>query len=113
MEMENTNSNLNIRKQDLLKREIIDKNIDKDAFLDYCTSQKENGDDLDLWSFEELEETIKKFLENYSSLNNSNIETKHNQKKKKVIKKEINEDDNLTSQEPQEPDDQTEKYAVN
>ena len=104
------NSNLNLKKQELLKREIIDKNLDKDSFLDYCILIKENGDDLDLWSYEELEETIKNFRKNYSS---KEIEDKQNyQKKKKIIKKEIDEDDNLTSR-PQETDDQSEKYAVN
>ena len=78
--------------------------------MDYCILIKENGDDLDLWSYEELEETIKNFRKNYSS---KEIEDKQNyQKKKKIIKKEIDEDDNLTSR-PQETDDQSEKYAVN
>jgi hypothetical protein len=107
--MENTNNN--IKKQELLKREIIDKNLDKEEFLEYCINKKENGDDLDLWDYEELEETIK----NFTKINNSKeTEEKQNyQKKKKIIKKEINEDDNLITTQPQDTDDQSEKYAVN
>ena len=48
-------------KQDLLKSEILDKNYDKDKFVDYCMSLKDNGDDLNFWEFEELEEVIKNF----------------------------------------------------
>ena len=103
--MENTN----LKKQELLKREITDKNIDKDNFLYYCITQKENGDDLDLWSYEELEESIKKFSESYSA-SDANKNKQTNQKKKKIIKQEIDEDDNLTVQ---DADDQSEKYAVN
>jgi hypothetical protein len=99
-----------IKKQELLKREIIDKNLDKEEFLEYCINLKENGDDLDLWGYEELEETIKKFTEN-NSLKETE-EKKNYQKKKKILKKEINEDDNLTTTQPQDADDQSEKYAV-
>ena len=33
-------------KQYLLQSEIIDKNYDKTAFINFCLSKKENGDDL-------------------------------------------------------------------
>lgn len=48
-------------KQELLKTEIIDKNYDKDLFLEYCISQKENGDDLNSWNIDELKLMISKF----------------------------------------------------
>ena len=34
------------KKQDLLKNEIIDKNYDKTAFINFCMNKKKNGDDL-------------------------------------------------------------------
>ena len=33
-------------KQSLLQTEIIEKNYDKTAFINFCLSKKENGDDL-------------------------------------------------------------------
>ena len=50
-----------IKKQELLKTEIIEKNYDKDLFLEYCISQKDNGDDLNSWNIDELKLMISKF----------------------------------------------------
>ena len=50
-------------KQDYLKAEIIDKNLEPSKFLEFCTSQKENGDDLNNWTFEELKICVKNFNE--------------------------------------------------
>ena len=49
-------------KQDYLKAEIIDKNLEPSKFLEFCTSQKENGDDLNNWTLSELEEIVKEFV---------------------------------------------------
>ena len=54
-------------KQQLLKSEILDKNLDQIKFLEYCISQKENGDDLNNWTIEELRTCINKFQENLIS----------------------------------------------
>ena len=51
-------------KQNLLQAEILEKNYDQDDFLNYCTSQKENGDDLNNWTYEELKTCVKNFQEN-------------------------------------------------
>ena len=48
-------------KQEYLKKEIIGKNLDQNKFLDFCISQKENGDDLNNWTFEELRQCVKNF----------------------------------------------------
>ena len=48
-------------KQEYLKNEIIGKNLDQNKFLDFCISQKENGDDLNNWTFEELRQCVKNF----------------------------------------------------
>ena len=48
-------------KQQFLKSEIIDKKLDQNKFLDFCISQKENGDDLNNWTFEELKLCVQNF----------------------------------------------------
>lgn len=100
MESMNNNNNIsnNLKKQEILKKEIIDKNLDKDAFLDFCIQKKENGDDLDNWTLEELKETIDEFSK--SDVQNK-LNEKNDKKKKKVIKTEINEDDKLNEIEEQ------------
>ena len=50
-------------KQELLKSEILDKNLDQMKFLQYCISQKENGDDLNNWTMEELKTCVLNFQE--------------------------------------------------
>ena len=49
-------------KQELLQREIIQKNLDKGSFINFCLSKKENGDDLNNWTFAELEQIVKEFV---------------------------------------------------
>ena len=49
-------------KQTLLQREIIEKNYDKTAFINFCLSKKENGDDLNNWTLDELSEIVKEFV---------------------------------------------------
>ncbi len=61
--MEEPNEAIITLKQDLLKTEIIEKNFDKEKFLDYCISKKENGDDLSCWSYEELKKTVSEFTQ--------------------------------------------------
>ena len=43
-----------LQKQNLLQSEIIEKNYDKRAFINFCLSRKDNGDDLNNWTLEEL-----------------------------------------------------------
>ena len=106
--MENSNlknnNNLNSKKQELLKTEILDKNLDKDLFLEFCIKKKENGDDLDNWNLDELQQTI---LE-YKNLDAENKIKSSKDKKKKIIYKEIDEDDKLN-----DVDVQQLKYGVN
>ena len=51
-------------KQTLLQSEIIEKNYDKTAFINFCLSKKENGDDLNNWTLDELTEIVKEFVSN-------------------------------------------------
>lgn len=48
-------------KQEIIKAEILDKNYDKDKFLQFIVSKKEQGDDLSRWSLLELNEAILEF----------------------------------------------------
>ena len=50
------------KKQTLLQNEIIEKNYDKTAFINFCLSKKENGDDLGNWTLEELNQVVKDFI---------------------------------------------------
>ena len=50
-------------KQQLLKKEILEKKYDKTAFINFCLSKKENGDDLNNWTLDELNGIIKEFVE--------------------------------------------------
>ena len=51
------------QKQMLLQTEIIDKNLDKTSFINFCLSKKENGDDLSNWTLSELQAIVKEFAE--------------------------------------------------
>ena len=48
-------------KQNLLQTEIIEKNLDKGSFINFCLSKKENGDDLNNWNLQELKKIIEEF----------------------------------------------------
>ena len=50
-------------KTKVLKNEIIEKNHDQNAFINFCLSKKENGDDLNNWTLQELKNVIKEFTE--------------------------------------------------
>ena len=58
--MENTDEIT--RKQNLLQKEIIGNNYDKEAFVNFCLSKKEEGDDLNNYTYEELEAVVKEFI---------------------------------------------------
>ena len=49
-------------KKELLQKEIIDRNLNKEHFIDFCSVKKPNGDDLSKWTIPELQEIINEFL---------------------------------------------------
>ena len=73
-------------KKNLLQTEILEKNYDQMKFVQFCLSKKPNGDDLTIWSIDELKNTIQEFISknpkpnssdqmqnlNINNLNNSN-----------------------------------------
>ena len=49
------------KKQELLQKEIVDKNYDKAAFVDFCLSKKDNLDDFNNFTLEELIIVVNEF----------------------------------------------------
>ena len=47
------------RKQDFLRREIIENNYDAEAFTVFCEEQR--SADIDFWTYDELVECVKEF----------------------------------------------------
>ena len=49
-------------KKKLLQEKILDKNFDTANFVEFCYSKKSNGDDLNQWTYEELNEIIDEYV---------------------------------------------------
>lgn len=82
-QLDNENNEAEIQaKMDLLQKEIVDKNLDKNSFVNYCLRKKENGDDLNSWTISELKELIQDFVNSKSA---KQVEEK---KEEEEIKKE-------------------------
>ena len=69
-------------KQALLQTEIIEKNYDKTAFINFCLSKKENGDDLNNWTLDELKEIVNEFINTQTEVH---IETQQEPQVQNVI----------------------------
>ena len=86
-----------LKKQKLLKNEIIDRCYDQAAFSEFCMQQKKIGDDLDSWTYEELEKVIKEFINKI----NEELSLKYNDEEIKTkedsVKENIN-GDNITNE---------------
>ena len=67
-------------KQELLRSEIIAKNYDGQKFLEYCVNLKENGDDMNNWTYDELKSVVENFKGDYDLKK----EKKEEQKKKEI-----------------------------
>jgi len=77
-------------KQELLKEEIIAKEYDGQKFLEYCVNLKENGDDMNNWTYDELKSVVENFVAEY----NSELEKKEEQKKKETKEENKKEKEN-------------------
>ena len=58
---ENNNEKEKEEKQNYLIKEIMDKNYDTEKFTDYISKLKENGDNVDNWTFDELKKVVSSF----------------------------------------------------
>ena len=71
-------------KQTLLQTEIIEKNYDKTAFINFCLSKKENGDDLNNWTLAQLTEIVHEFVSSQGvSVQRQSYEPKIQEEEKK------------------------------
>ena len=58
---ENNNEKEKEEKQNYLIKEIMEKNYDTEKFTDYISKLKENGDNVDNWTFDELKKVVSSF----------------------------------------------------
>lgn len=77
-----------ILKKDLLKQEIIDKHYDQNSFINFCLRKKTNGDDLNIWSLEELNQIINEFVSGENQMNHKKL-TEEEKKKNEEINQGI------------------------
>ena len=70
------------KKQKYLQKEILDKNYDKTAFINFCLLKKDCGDDLNNWTLEELLIVVNEFQsyikEENKNKNNESLKNKQN-----------------------------------
>ena len=71
-------------KQELLKSEIVAKNYDGNKFLQFCLDKKENGDDMNNWTYDELKKCVDEFIESQKP--------KPEKKEEKILEKSKKED---------------------
>ena len=54
------------QKQTFLRQQIIEAGYDAGQFVEYLANQRENGDDVDVWSIRSLEDMVAKFRDDHS-----------------------------------------------
>ena len=65
--MENFDNSVNIEnnsKLNLIKREITNKNYARRDFMNFCLFKKNNGDNIDNWTIDELSSLVHEFQQN-------------------------------------------------
>jgi hypothetical protein len=81
------------QKKNLIQKEIIEKNFKKEQFIDFISVKKENGGDLSTWTFEELQDIIKEFVEFHGNDEDFDEQSdKENNNTNNNTKKQTNED---------------------
>ena len=76
------------KKEEFIKKEIIDKNYDKASFINFCQAQKENGDDLNNWTLGELTIVVCQFLAKNKKSNESAKKEEEKEVENEELKKE-------------------------
>lgn len=111
-----TNSDQLHLKQELLKSEIIAKNYEPQKFLEYCINLKENGDDMNNWTYEELKLVLENFKGDYEAKKEQKILQQKKQaekEKEKEIKDEINTNENIKTEKLDQIDTKKEEHNNN
>ena len=102
--MNENNKNDLQEKLNLIEKEISARNLNKNLFLDYCSTKKNFGDDLSLWSLEELQTIINEYVQyhsdeiNKNNKNNNEINNKNNIENNEKIIENINNLQNTQNQ---------------
>ena len=92
-----------VLKQELLKSEIVAKNYDGNKFLQFCLDKKENGDDMNNWTYNELKQCVEDFIESQKpklEIKEEKIPEKSTEEENKEIEKE--KDDNPENEKEEE-----------
>jgi sorting nexin-7/30/sorting nexin-8 len=84
MDGEENQDNELVAKQTILQQEIIEKNYDKTAFINFCLSKKENGDDLNNWTLEEIKQIVSEFIASQTNQNPTTEAPKEGENKNEV-----------------------------
>ena len=77
------------KKEELIQREILDKNHDKADFINFCLAKKENGDDLNNWTLGELTIVVCQFLAKIKKESESKQETEKKEENDELRKENI------------------------
>lgn len=63
-----------LRKQKFLKEQIMEnEQYDVDAFIEFMAGEKENGEDVDNWTFSELRDTVHRYQAKEEQLNSKGL----------------------------------------
>lgn len=57
------------KKQGYLRTEIIEGGFDPGQFVEFLASQRENGEDVEVWSMQSLEDMVERFKEQHADTN--------------------------------------------
>ena len=79
-----------LQKQELLKSEIVAKNYDGNKFLQYCLDRRENGDDMNNWTYDELKQCVEDFIESQKPKPKEEEPKEKGEKEKELNEKESN-----------------------
>ena len=110
-EQENNQDQL-LLKQELLKSEIVAKNYDGNKFLQFCLNKKENGDDMNNWTYDELKQCVEDFIESQKPKTKDNPEEKPKEENLQEKEEEKNENNNII-EEPKVNIDENEYIILN
>ena len=98
-----------ILKQELLKAEILAKKYDGNKFLKFCLNIKENGDDMNNWTDDELKKCVEDFIESQKPKQKKNPPDVD--KNENVEKKEEENKNNIKNESSEKLDSQNE-YVI-
>ena len=86
--METNNGSIE-EKQDYLRKEIIEKGLSPDDFINYITNLKgEDANDLNLWNLKELQDIVAQYKESINPKNQEEQKEEQKEEKKEEIKEE-------------------------